>query len=108
MGVKSALKSLMLALLIGLPALTVQAQPLSSQCITAPKRTLPCPNLIYTSVTLAQQVKIICLCKSDKHSLLKLFSETDSAQSRVALRKMLSQHNMTRQELLTLTRKIPL
>lgn len=83
----------------------VFAAPL--QCISAPERTKPCPNLLYTAVDVQQRSTLICVCKSDKQPLLELISDTDNAKSRVSLRKLLSDHNITSEQLLTISQSLP-
>jgi len=90
------------ALCLALSASIVQAKPVALQCIEAPQRTTPCPNLIYTSITIEEKSTVICLCKSDKQPLLILIADNESAKSRIALRKLLSQHHLTKIQLLSI------
>lgn len=85
-----------------LPSLNLSALELPLQCIVAPERLEPCPNLIYTSVKSETTSTLVCFCKSDKKSIQSLLLDTDSAASRVALRKLLSQHKINAAQLATL------
>jgi len=96
-------KILLLTLSIVFSGAALAAQPL--QCITDPARVTPCPNLVYTSVKLEKMSKTICYCKSDRESLLTLINDTDSAKSRVALRKLLNLHRLTSQQLINISAK---
>jgi len=90
---------LFLGLVLVLPATVLAETTQALQCIMAPDRGTPCPNLLYTSVKMEKGTKIICFCKSDKQPLYDLMNDTTSAKSRVALRKLLNQHQLTSQQL---------
>jgi len=96
-------KILLLTFSVVFSGAALAAQPL--QCITDPARVTPCPNLVYTSVKLEKTSRIICYCKSDSQSLLALVNDTESATSRVALRKLLSLHQLTSQQLIYISAK---
>lgn len=106
MGVTFRCRQLFVALTIVLIANQVQAMPQPLQCIEAPQRTKPCPNLIYTAINMEQKSKIICFCKSDKQLLLELLADKTSAKSRIALRKLLSQHNLNNEQLFNISHNV--
>lgn len=69
------------------------------QCITAPKRIYACDNLIYTSVKRPEGNKVVCLCKTDKSSIVSLLEKEHIATQRINIRKLLSKHQISRAEL---------
>lgn len=106
MGVKLRCSQLMAAFVAIFMSTQVQAITLPQQCIEAPERVAPCPNLIYTAIKVEQSSKIICFCKADKPALLALLTDKNSAKSRVTLRKLLSQHNLNNEQLFSISKNV--
>lgn len=71
----------------------------ANQCIVAPKRIYACDNLIYTSIKKQKENQLVCLCKTDKESILTLLSKDDIATQRIIIRKFLSKHQLSSDEL---------
>jgi len=69
------------------------------QCITAPQRIYACDNLIYTSVKRPTGNKVVCLCKTDRSSIISLLEKEHIATQRINIRKLLSKHQLSRSEL---------
>jgi len=77
----------------------VFAAPMNKQCITAPKRIYACDNLIYTSIKKENKSSLICICKTDKPAILSLLDKNTVATQRIIIRKLLSKHQLTHEQL---------
>lgn len=78
---------------------TANAASTPKHCIVAPKRINACDNLIYTSVEQLDKKKVVCLCKTDKESIISLLAKDHIATQRINIRKLLSKHQISRNEL---------
>ena len=76
-----------------------QAAQNIQQCIELPQRTLPCPNLLYTSLKKDKVNRVICVCKTDKNLLLKLLVDDTVSSQRVSVFKLLNKHQLTKTEM---------
>lgn len=85
----------------------VNAQDDSSlQCIEAPKRDSPCPNLIYSSFHSSGGNVLFCLCKRDKAPLLELLKNGKSTNKMKLIRQLVSQQRLTKPELISLLQDV--
>jgi len=84
----------------------VLAAPADTQCITAPKRVHACDNLIYTSIKKAKKSSLICICKTDKPAILSLLEKNNVATQRIIIRKLLSKHQLTHEQLTRILKEI--
>ncbi|PKF56027.1 hypothetical protein CW748_11485 [Alteromonadales bacterium alter-6D02] len=97
--IKNYSKVVIAASITVLSSFSSHAFNVPQQCIVAPERTTPCPNLTYTSLNVGSTNRIICLCKTDKAQILTLLNNSSIATQRIQIRKLQDQHDLSSQQL---------
>ena len=104
------MKKLLTAVLASLPVVfTSGTQALPDQCVQAPYRSEPCPNLVYRKAKLpvpalkTAKGQILCICKVDFAELLsKPVSKSEEISQRSRLRRIAADYGLEPEELKSL------